>query len=76
MKLNHNSYSLRKHPFPLALLSSPAAKSEEKRMFSQATTVTKKEEEGLKGQNETCHEYGKLIIGKFKLFLTFFRYNI
>ena len=36
----------------------------------------KKKEAGLKGLKETCHEYGKLIIGKCKLFWTFFRYNI
>ena len=32
--------SLRKHPFLLALRTSPATKSEEKRMFSQASLET------------------------------------
>ena len=30
-----------------------------------------KKGEGLKEQKETCHEYGKLIIGKYKLIRSF-----
>ena len=65
--------SLRKHPFLLALRgwreTSPTTKSEEKRMFSQATKITARRR-GLFGGNVFKN------LGRYIITLISFRYQI